>query len=355
MAKFRGGRRICYTSHVSPRRSYAVFLAAVGLLAVASFFAGRASRKTSGGVLSLVPEDAWLVVTVDVEALRSSGLAVALAGTKPIGALGQCGFDPLARVHEIVVASPEGGEKGDFGLAFRADASRAELEECANKAIGARGGKALTRSRADFTVIEDASDPGHARLAYREGGPFLVGRGEWLDRMIDLASRPPGTSGGGEPGTTHSELRTSLSRGGTPALLLTAILPKDLRERLKGELGTELGTEADRAYASVLSVQAGGAALTTGPTGSMTTMEAELRCETAAACDDVKGVIERKRAAFSRSPAARLVGLGSLLDSLHVEEHGAALSLTARVPTDELTQALGRVLPVVGDAPPQAN
>jgi hypothetical protein len=172
--------------------------------------------------------------------------------------------------------------------------------------------------------------------------------------MIDLASRPPGTSAGGEPGTTHSELRTSLSRGGTPALLLTAILPKDLRERLKGELGTELGTEADRAYASVLSVQAAGAALTTGPKGSMTAIEAELRCETAAACDDVKGVIERKRAASSRSPA-RLVGLGSLLDSLHVEGHGATLSLTAKVPTDELAQAIGRVLPLVGDAPPQPN
>jgi hypothetical protein len=333
---------------VSPRRSYAVFLAAVGLLALASFFVGRTSRKKAGGVLSFVPEDAWLAVTVDMDALRSSGLAAPLAGTVP-GALGQCGFDPLERVHEIVIASPEGGEKGDFGLAFRADASQKELQECANKVIAARGGKALTRSRAGFSVIEDAGDPGHARLAYREGGPFLVGRGEWLDRMIDLAARSPATSASGEPVTTHSELRASLSHGATPAVLLTAILPKDLRERLKGELGAELGTEADRAYASVLSVQAAGAALTTGPAGSTTGVEAELRCETRSACDDVKGVIERKRAAFSRSAGERLVGVGQLLDSLRVETHGTSLSLVARASTDELAQALGRVLRVVGE------
>jgi hypothetical protein len=293
-----------------------------------------------------VPEDAWLVVTVDVESLRRSGLAEPLAASGAVGGLGQCGFDPLARVHEIVIASPEGGEKGDFGLAFRADASQEELQQCADKVIAARGGKPLTRSRAGFSVIEDSSDPGHARVAYREGGPVLVGRGEWLDRMIDLAAR---SSRSREAGSTHSELRASLSHGGTPAVLLTAILPKDLRERLKGELGAEPGTEADRAYASVLSVQAAGAALTTGPAGSTTTMEAELRCETPSACDEVKGVIERKRAAFSRSAGARLIGLGQLLDSLHVEARGASLSLVARAPTDELAQALGRVLRMVGD------
>jgi hypothetical protein len=341
-----GMARRWYTSSVSPRRSYAVFLAAVGLLALASHFVGRAPAKKAGPALSFVPEDAWLVVTVDVEALRRSGLAPSLAGVGPIGGLGECGFDPLARVQEIIIASPEGGEKGDFGLAFRSDASQKELQQCAEKVIAARGGKPVTGSRAGFSVIEDSSDPGHARLAYREGGPFLVGRGEWLDRMIDLAAQPARNR---EPGSTHLELRASLSHRGTPAVLLTAILPKDLRERLKGELGAEPGTEADRAYASVLSVQAAGAALTTGPAGSTTTVEAELRCETPSACDDVKGIIERKRAAFSRSAGARVIGVGELLDSLRVEPHGPSLSLVATAPTDDLAHALGRVLHVVGD------
>ena len=335
---------------VEPRRSYVVFFALVTLVAAAGVFLARRSMPATS-VLAVVPADAWLVVTVDVRAIRASGLAPPLASAWSPAAAGlgdipgKCGFDPLERLNEIVLASPEGGEKGDFGLAFQADVPQGALSACANKVISARGGTPATSSRAGYAVIEDSSDTGHARLAYREGGPLLVGRGEWLDRMIDRASARAGQAAAG----AHVELGAALSRGATaPAMVLTAVLPRELRQRLKGELGVE---PEDGTYASVLSVEAAGIAMTTGPAGSTTGFAAELRCETASACEEVKRVLERRRTAFSRNVGAHLVGLGPLLDSVRFEQQGAILSIFAQAPTDDLAEALGRVLHLVAGAP----
>jgi hypothetical protein len=349
------------------RRQYLVFFALVAIVAAVGFVFARRSSAPPSSALSAIPDDAWLVLSVDVDALRASGLGAAVqstraAGTSGFGALAdQCGFDPLEHVRDLVVASPEGGETGDFGVVFETDVSQGDLSACATKVITARGGTPQAKSRAGFEIIEDGTNAGHARLAYRTGGPYLVGRGEWLDRMIDRAAGPAAPT---ESATAaeHVDLRKTLvARAGKPAVLLTAVLPKGLRERLKGELSAELGSEGDTAYASVLSIEAAGLAVTTGR--ATTTLEADLRCETPSACDAVKTVLERKLAAFSRSVGrtaegsgrnetvgVRLVGLGPLLDSLRLDLHGATLSLAAKAPTDELGAAVARALP--GVAPP---
>jgi hypothetical protein len=344
------------------RRQYLVFFALVALVATAGFFLARRSPP-GAAALSVVPDDAWLVLSVDVEALRASGLAASLKtagspGPSGLGAIAtQCGFDPVARLRSVVVASPEGGDRGDFGVVFEADVSEADLSACATKVITERAGKPVTRSRSGFQIVEDASDEGHASLAYRSGGPFLVGRGEWLDRMIDRAARPPPASSESTTAAEHADLRRALTErasresGSKPALVLTTVLPKDLRERLKSELGAEsaappAGDGADRTNTSVLSVEAAGVAVTTGPPGSTTRLDADLRCDTASACDEVKGVLSRKRDALSRS-AGFLIGLGALLDSLRVDPHGASLSLAANAPTDDLAKALARALPLI--------
>ena len=77
----------------------------------------------------------------------------------------------------MVVTSPENGERGDFGVAFTGDFTQDELTQCAENVIRARGGTPSRRRRGAFTLVEDTGDAGHARLAYREGGPFLVGSG----------------------------------------------------------------------------------------------------------------------------------------------------------------------------------
>lgn len=345
---------------MSPRRQYLLFFALV--LSVIGAVAALSFPRRSATLLDSVPRDAWLIATLDVAALRASPFARPLLGGSEntvvpgLGSLSaRCGFDPVERLRELVVSSPEVGERSDFGVAFTGDFTRDELSRCADRVIRARGGSPATSSRGGFTLVEDTSDLMHARLAYREGGPFLVGRGAWLDAMIDA------TEGKAERRRfEHDDLRGALAaKNGPPkALVVTALLPASVRGTLKAELRPEVDGEGDPAPAGVLAVSAAGLAVSLGgpgsPRGTPSTSElnAELRCETAVACDEVKKLIERKRQAFSRDLTVRLVGLGPLLDSLTVEVRGATLTASAHASSEELARAAERIFDFAIRAPP---
>jgi len=336
---------------LSQRRQYLLFFGLIVAVIGVAFALGRPRGPAS--LLDTVPRDAWLVATIDVAALRASPLAKPILGggtdKTPIPGLGslvtQCGFDPVARLREVVVTSPETGERGDFGLAFSGDFTKDELSACAQSVIRGRGGAPAVSTRGGFTLVEDTADALHARLAYRDGGPFLVGRGPWLDAMIDATERK-----GERMRAEHTELRTALAgkqgQGGASAVVLTALLPASVRDKLKADLGAELGSEGDRAYAGVLGVSAAGLglALSGAPASSTTQLTAELRCETPSACDEVKKLVERKRLAFSRDLTVRLIGLGPLLDSFAIDVRGAALTATAHASSDELARGVQRIL-----------
>ena len=333
------------------RRQHVVFFVVVAAVVAAGFAVARSRMPASHArdVLDAVPGDSWLVVTVDVAALRASPLARPLlgGGTSELAGLGPlpeaCGFDPVPRLRTLAVASPEGGERGDFGVVFDGDLTRSELATCAEKIIGARGGRPSSTTREGFAVVEDGGDAKRTRLAYRDGGPFLVGRGAWLDTMIDAFARKHERAAAN---AQHAALRAALAGRGAaaPTILLTALLPKTLRERLKAEMGAEVGSEGDRAYSAVLAVEAAGIALAAGAPGQSTDLTAELRCETAEACVDVKKLIERKRAELSKGFAARLLGLSPLLDSMAVEVRGQALEVTAHAPSSEVADAVQRLV-----------
>lgn len=346
---------------MTTRQQNALFLVFVAVVAAAGFY--FAQRGESRGVLAAVPADAFLVVTVDLTALRGSPLAEPLLGgdsTKllGVGALAEtCGFDPLARVKELALAVPEGGEKGDFGVVAVGDLARAELVECAKKVIVARGGRAKVGARGGFATIEDEDDAAKTkpRIAVREGGPLVVGRGAWLDSMIDAAE---GKAASVRAGSPHFALREALvgKKGDKPrAIVATAVLPKSLRERLKHEMGAEIGAAAEPgsnvAMGGVLSVETAGIAVTAGPSGQESEAAAELVCETAEACEEVKKLVLRKRLAFSKDFGVRLVGLGPLIDSLTVETKGTTLVASAHAPTDDIAKAIGRVLNLRGERP----
>ena len=219
----------------------------------ASSCSSRSGRTSSvalaagTGLLDSVPRDSWLVATVDVSQLRASAIARAILESGDVPGLGglssKCGFDPVSRLREIVVTSPENGERGDFGVAFTGDFTMKELEACADSVIRSRGGTPVTSTRSGFTFVEDAGDPKHARLAYREGGPYLVGRGAWLDAMLDA------TLGKGDRSRPeHADLRKDVApkAGASPrAIVVTALLPATVRDRLKGELAPEATGEGE--------------------------------------------------------------------------------------------------------------
>ncbi len=340
-------------AQVRAARPYVLFFALVAAVVAAAFWLGR--RGSSVDILTAVPADAWLVATIDVEALRASPLAQPLLGAGEggdtasraasvipgLGTLADaCGFDPLTRIDRVVLCSPEGGERGDFGVAFTGHFTRDELTQCADKITRARGGSPRTTTRGAFSILDSDADAARTRFAYRQGGPFLVGRGAWLDAMIDAAE---GKAPRERP--EHAALRQALApkSGEAPrAVVVTALLPSGVRDRLRGELGAELGSEGERAYASVLAVASAGLALGTGGPGSSTRLAAELHCDTADACGEVKTLLERKRLAFSRDLGLRLVGVGPLVDSLTVAVQGSSLSAAAQAPTDDLARALRR-------------
>jgi hypothetical protein len=240
-----------------------------------------------------------------------------------------------------MVAVPEGGERGDFGVAFSADLTMDELAACARKAIAARGGAPSTAMREGFTVIGDDRAPSQARLAYRDHGPFLVGRGVWLEAMIDAAlGRAPRAR------PEHEVLRAALAPPGSAAraVVVTALVPKSIRDRIRAE--TDAG--AGGPFAGVLGVEEAGAAITASE--STTALEVELRCETPGSCMEVKELIARARLALAGNFSARLMGLGPLIDGLSIDSTvPGVLALRTRAPTSDLAQALDRVSRV---APP---
>jgi hypothetical protein len=335
------------------RRPYAVFFALVVAIAVAAALVGRRRHETHD-VLAAVPREAWLLATVDVEALRPSPIAQAIVGTAGVTVPGlgplvdACGFEPLAHLSQVALVAPEAD--GEFGVAFAGDLDRAALSACADKILRARGGDPVTETHGSFTLVGDARDPKRTRLAYRDGGPFLVGRGAWLLAMIDAVD--------GKAPRASAELlalRASLARppasgagAGEPrALVVAALLPKSTRDRLKAEIETHEGSEGAEpsgAYAGVLGVDRAGFSLSTGAAGSTTYASVELHCESAEACAAVKELVERKRFAASSSPAFRLLGLGPAIDSLAVEAQGPALSLSAHEPTDTLARLTSRIV-----------
>jgi hypothetical protein len=133
--------------------------------------------------------------------------------------------------------------------------------------------------------------------------------------------------------------------GSAPALLLSALLPRGVRDRLRTEIGPEvpLHGAASEAFAGVLAVEQAAVSVSTGAAGSSTSLSVQLRCETPDACHEVEKLLWRKRLAFSRDFEARLIGLGPLLDSLTIEVEGTTLSARAALPTDDLARLIRRL------------
>jgi hypothetical protein len=339
-------------ARLSPRFQYIVFFGLAGLVAVGAAVIGK--RRHPVDVLTAVPRGAWLLATVDVAALRPSPVAQALVGADGVTVPGlgrladACGFEPLAHLTEVALVAPEG--EGEFGVAFAGDFDKRALSECASRIVRARGGEPRTETHGSFTLVgpggtdTTGGEAKHARLAYRDGGPFLVGRGAWLLTMIDAVDGKVERAAPELLALRASLAKPEDTRGGTApprSIVVTALLPKGTRDQLRAEV-EDHAAPPNAAYAGILAVDRIGVAVATGAPGSMTALTAEVHCETAEACAAVKTLVEQRRFAASGNPAFRLLGLGAAIDSLVVEARGPALSAHAEAPTDALARLATR-------------
>lgn len=353
------------------QRARVTILGVVGATCAFFVFGGTRGEPRAGEPLDAAPRGSFLVATMNLAELRRSPLYDVLLGSEPqsqgarttpvLGAkaLGidtlaeACGFDPLTRVSQLAVAVPEEGDRGELGMAARVTVSRSELSTCTANLAQKRGGKIGTRNVGGFVVVEDsasAEEAARPRLAYGRGGLLVVGRGAWFDAMLAAAD---GRAPGARDAEAHAGLRASLtSREGwrSPTLLISALLPRSLRDRVRSEMAEEVsaaGDARDRSrsiMSGVLGVSAVGLALRAGASGQSIDAAVELVCDTEEACASVEALVLEKRLAWSKELTLRMVGFGSLLDSIEVKRDGARLRITAGAAADALASALDRTL-----------
>jgi hypothetical protein len=346
----------------APQRLRIAMIALFGSVVAFGVFGGfgGTGRSDTSDPEGAIPKGAFIAATADFAELRRSPLYDVVAGKEAAGgspmrrALGvsalaeACGFDPTTRVQKIAVSVPEDGERGEFGIAARVEVTRDELERCTKALAEKRGGRAETRDVGSFVVLEDKSIGASSspRLAYGRGGLLVVGKGTWFDAMLGAADR---TMPAMRDGQEHVTLRKALtSRDGfhAPTILITAILPRSLRERLKGEMEAEASAHelSHAAMAGVLGVSAVGIALHTGGAGQNIDASIELLCDDTAACEAIDKLLKKKLTEWSGDLALRMLGLGPLLDSFEVKLEGARLRATATVRADALAASLDRLM-----------
>ncbi len=359
------------------QRARIVLLGVVGATAAFFVFGGARTATSVSSPFDAAPRDSFLVATVNLAELRRSPLHDVLFGKDPAGrkpregeraaempvlaakALGigkladACGFDPLGRVEQLAIAVPEEGDKGELGMAARVTVTRDELATCTNNLAVQRGGKVATKDVGSFVVVEDsagAEEAARPRLAYGRGGLLGVGRGAWFDAMRAAAD---GKKPGAREAQAHVAMRSSLtSKDGwrAPTVLISALLPRSLRDRLKGEMAAEVSVDGKPADSSqsimsgVLGVSGVGLALRAGTSGARIDAAIELVCDTEEDCAAVEKLILKKRLDWSKELTLRMVGFGQLLDSIDVKRDRARLRVTAGAAADALASTIDRVL-----------
>lgn len=347
-----------------------IILGFAGAVAAFFVFGGARSRRSAGDPFDAVPRDSFLIATVNLAELRRSplhdvlfgkNLDASLLGAKALG-MGKladaCGFDPFSRVERLAVAVPEEGDKGELGVAARVTVTKAELSTCTTNLAGQRGGAVEAKDVGRFVVIEDsrasgADDAARPRLAYGSGGLLVVGRGAWFDTMLAAAN---GKKPSAREAHAHAAMRSSLtSRDGwrSPTVLISALLPRSLRDRLKSEMAAEGSAEekmdsSQSIMSGVLGVSEVGLALRAGASGQSIDGAVELLCDTEDGCASVEKLLLRKRLEWSKELTLRIVGFGPLLDSIEVKREGTRLRVTASAAADSLAATIDRVLRLRG-------
>jgi hypothetical protein len=359
--------------------------------AAVSFVLARGSGPGGSGSRAASPDDAapagaFLVASLDAEELRAAHVLDAVLGTASLSraipvpgvsaAADACGFDPLARVRRATLAVPEdSGDRGDFGLAARLEITDDELRTCVTRLSEKRGVTPTTRKDGSFIVLDappprpskEARTPSPApALAYGASGLLLVGQGAWLGRMMRAAEGTvPSTAGDARHSTLRATLTATEAAGDdaegwrTPMLLVTMVLPRALRDRLRGEMADELADAGGAASAANAASAASGASMMSGVLGvasaglalrhvhaepSRIEARAELVCDDEASCGAVETLLGKKRLDGSKDIALRLVGVGQLTDALRIERFGARVRVRASFETAALTATVERLL-----------
>ncbi len=330
------------------QRNLAVLIV-IGLLAAIAGYFGE-SPHALVRAMDAVPEGSFLVVSIDVARVRSAAVLEELGFVQKQGlddVTAACGFDPIDRAREAVIAVPEAGEPGDFGLAVVVDLQRDEVVACATKVLTARGGNPTVHDEDGYSIVEDTNlGASRPRIAIRDGSPLFIGHGAWMRQMMGAfdrkTPRPAVTS-------AHVRLRDEL-HAQDAAISATAILPTSLRERLRSEVDNGQKTGGPT-FSAILQVSEVGVVMRLGQDAGPEGLDAVARCESALACNTLRDFIERKRTVLANDWGVKLIGMATLLESMRMHTQDAELFLDLDAPAAEIARVVNRGWTVTSQTP----
>jgi hypothetical protein len=208
--------------------------------------AAGAAPRGALSPLSVLPPGSAFVLDADIARLEQAPLGPFLA--ERLGHLGRasdlgklCGFDPLARLAQLVLAVPAAGEAarehaGDFGIVATGRFTAAEITHCANAAIAQRGGRATLSTLGSFSSVRDRKGSG-GEVAARDG-LLVVSGGSYFRELLDAADgNAPAREREDARDARHAALRRTLGSGD---IVATWLLSDGWFERVSGDSSARL-------------------------------------------------------------------------------------------------------------------
>lgn len=308
-------------------------LAIFGALAAAVVGLGvwADARRAPPRVVDVLPKSTAVVIEFDLSAMRAAGLdALRLPGEleKLDGVARGCADGPLASLDRVALALPGASLSGDLAIVGLGGKVRAQaVAECARQVIAARGGAPRTERRDDFTVVQDG-DGARGVLLVRDGGPVLLGKGPWLDAVIEAAQgRAPTLRG--DP--LHDGEREA--RKGALAIATWSIPAAD-REAMRAQLPPDARVVADAQEVIV-------DARSDGHGGASVVLEATCAPGT---CDALSRWVDGAKRGFAREPFVEALGLGDAIRDANVgaQRDRVRLSLPVAAPALSAISSAGR-------------
>jgi hypothetical protein len=290
-----------------------------------------------------VPAGPFIVAVANLEALRATPIgAKLLAGDRDIPGLGKvrevCGFDPMERVREVVLAVPAAGDAGDFGIVAVGDVPDDELLACAAKVIEKRGGRPVISTIGSFRTVRDGTlVVSGAEIAVKKGGPILLGAGAYLRAMIDAADGRAPTL---RTSVAHARLGSEVQDATVRA---TVALTPAQREELAKSLAEEGGPPG---AASVVGAAIG------ATVGQNVAIHAVIACDDQTRCAEVAALLRKARDQRAADLATRIAGFSRVLEGVQITAEGETVQIKAEVPADEAAILFERLLVLRGTRHP---
>jgi hypothetical protein len=265
-----------------------------------------------------------LLATADVRALaRAVGNDLSGFGAEQLrGVSATCGFEPLLAVRQVALAMPfsAGDDSGtDFALIASTSLGVSQVVDCAEKVLRKRGGQPVVGRVGAFSTLHDAQRP-LGEVGVRQDGLLVLSGGAYFRAVLDAAS---GIRQSSETARLRDQLHAQLRRSLGPGQLQLTLVPGD-----------------DFVFPGVHAMGLG-----LNVVGRDAELKGIVGCDTAVACGETKGALER-----TLRQLATVSGLPGLGGSM-IQQRERELQAAMRLPTHDLKSLLRQLL----FASPEAN